>query len=51
VFEDVTPCILDEVEIYNYALDAAAIAQNYANRTGTSVCPVPQDYELDGDAE
>jgi hypothetical protein len=49
VFEDVTPCILDEVEIYNYALDAAAIAQNYANRTGTSVCPVPQDYDLDGD--
>lgn len=47
IFEDVTPCILDEVEIYNYAMDAATIAQNYANRTGLAVCPTPLPYDLD----
>lgn len=51
IFEDysVTPCILDEVEIYNYALDAAVIAQTYADMTDTAVCPAPQMYDLDGD--
>ncbi len=49
IFEDVTPCVLDEVEIYNYALDAATIAQNYADVTGTPVCPAPLQYDLDGD--
>ena len=50
-FEDVTPGILDEVEIYNYALDAVAIAQIYADMTGTTVCPdsVALAYDLDGD--
>ncbi len=51
IFEggSVTPCILDEVEIYNYALDAATIAQTYANMTETAVCPAPLIYDLDGD--
>jgi len=48
VFEAFTPCTLDEVEIYNYALDAATIAQIYANITGVAFCPVPQAYDLDG---
>lgn len=39
----------DEVEIYNYALDAEAIAQAYADVTGTAICTNPQAYDLDGD--
>jgi hypothetical protein len=39
----------DEVEVYNYALDAATIAQKYADISGTTVCTVPQAYDLDGD--
>jgi len=38
----------DEVEIYNYALDAETIAQTYANVTGSDVC-LEQAYDLDGD--
>jgi hypothetical protein len=51
VFVDasVTACLLDEVEIYNYALDGATIAQKYADIAGKAVCPVPQLYDLDGD--
>jgi hypothetical protein len=51
VFDDasVTACILDEVEIYNYALDATAIAQRYADIMGVAVCPAVQLYDLDGD--
>jgi hypothetical protein len=45
----VSACVLDEVEIYNYALDAAAIAQIYADLKGEGVCPTPQAYDLDGD--
>ncbi|MBN2211685.1 MAG: immunoglobulin domain-containing protein [Sedimentisphaerales bacterium] len=41
--------IYDDVEIYNYALDAATIAQTYADATGTGVCPTPQAYDFDGD--
>ncbi len=48
-FDDVTPCILDEVEIYNYALDAATIAQTYADIANAAVCPAPQLYDLDDD--
>lgn len=40
--------IYDEVEIYNYALDAATIAQTYADLTGTNVC-LSQMYDLDND--
>jgi hypothetical protein len=47
-FESFTPCTLDEVEIYNYALDAATIAQTYANITDTVVCSGIQAYDLDG---
>lgn len=47
----VTPCILDEVEIYNYALDAAAIAQTYANVTGTAICADVQPYDLNSDCK
>lgn len=49
IFEDVTPCILDEVEIYNYALDAETIARNYADITGTAVCPAPLAHDLNSD--
>ena len=45
----VTACILDEVEIYNYALDGDTIAQTYATLSGNSVCPAPHDYDLSGD--
>ncbi|HOL88416.1 MAG TPA: immunoglobulin domain-containing protein [Anaerohalosphaeraceae bacterium] len=45
----VTAGILDEVEIYNYALDAAEIAQKYADITRTSVCPAPLQHDLNGD--
>lgn len=38
----------DEVAIYNYALDAAAIAQAYADVTGTDVC-LGQALDLDND--
>ena len=50
-FEGFSPCVLDEVSIYNYALDAAAIAQTYADVSGARVCPDPQvpAYDLDGD--
>lgn len=47
----VIPCTLDEVAIYNYALDAVTIAQNYASATGTAVCPDPSTpgNDLTGD--
>jgi hypothetical protein len=50
-FEGFSPCVLDEVSIYNYALDAATIAQTYADVTGARVCPNPHvpAYDLDGD--
>ena len=50
VIEDwsITPGVLDEVKIYNYALDAETIAQNFADMTGNAVCPVPLAYDLDG---
>jgi hypothetical protein len=38
----------DEIEIYNYALDAATIAQTYATLSGNNVC-LTQTYDLDGD--
>ena len=40
--------IYDEVEIYNYALDATTIAQTYADMTVTDVC-LGQTYDLDDD--
>ncbi|MBN2842959.1 MAG: hypothetical protein JXM68_07705, partial [Sedimentisphaerales bacterium] len=40
--------IYDEVVIYNYALSADQIAQNYANVTGLDVC-LGQQYDLNGD--
>ena len=40
--------IYDEIEIYNYALDATAVAQIYADLTGTGVC-FDQAYDLNGD--
>ncbi|MGE4285787.1 MAG: LamG-like jellyroll fold domain-containing protein [Phycisphaerae bacterium] len=40
--------IYDEVEIYNYALDAATIAQTYANITGSNVC-LGQTNDLNDD--
>ncbi len=39
--------LFDEVEIYNYALDAETIAQIYANISGQDVC-LGQVYDLDG---
>ena len=40
--------LYDEVEIYNYALDAEVIAQKYANLSGNDVC-LGQIYDFDGD--
>lgn len=45
----VSPAVIDEVEIYNYVLDAATIAQNYADITGAAVCPAPLANDLTGD--
>jgi hypothetical protein len=42
--------IYDEVEIYNYALDAATIARTYADLTGKNVC-LGQPYDLDHDCK
>jgi hypothetical protein len=41
----------DEVEIYNYALSAATIAQTYANITATAVCPSVPAYDFDGNCK
>lgn len=38
----------DEVEIYNYVLDAETIAQKYADVTGQSVCVEQPENDLDG---
>jgi hypothetical protein len=46
-----TAGVYDEVEIYNYALDAATIAQNYATVTSTPVCPAALDYDQNGDCK
>ena len=43
--------VYDNVAIYNYALDAEAIAQIYADTTGQSVCDAEQAYDLDGDCK
>ncbi|HOM74907.1 MAG TPA: immunoglobulin domain-containing protein [Anaerohalosphaeraceae bacterium] len=40
--------IYDEIEIYNYALDAETIAQKYADLAGTNVC-LSQTYDLNND--
>lgn len=40
--------IYDEVEIYNFALDAETIAKTYADLTGSNVC-LGQAYDLDND--
>lgn len=48
-FEGFTPCVLDEVAIYNYALEAETIAQMYANVAGRPICPEQLPYDLDGD--
>lgn len=45
----VTAGTYDEIEIYNYALDAATVAQKYADLTETAVCAGIQAYDLDGD--
>ena len=47
--DKITPCILDEVKIYNYAVDATAVAETYAELSGSSVCPVPLENDLTGD--
>ena len=41
----------DEVEIYNYALDAVTIAQKYATMANAAVCPAPHDYDQNGDCK
>jgi hypothetical protein len=39
---------IDEVHVYNYALDKWAIAQMYANEGGKSVCPELPKYDFNG---
>ena len=46
-----TAGVYDEVEIYNYALDATTIAQNYATVTGQAVCPGELENDLTGDCK
>jgi hypothetical protein len=45
----VTAGLLDEVEIYNYALTGTEIAQKYADITQQSVCPAPLENDLNDD--
>jgi hypothetical protein len=45
--------VLDDVRIYNYALDAVTVAYAYADITGRTACADPRDpvlvaYDLDG---
>ncbi len=49
--EQFTAGVYDEVEIYNYALDSATIAQKYATMANTAVCPAPQEYDQNGDCK
>jgi hypothetical protein len=39
---------IDEVHVFNYALDKWAIAQMYANEGGKSVCPELPQYDFNG---
>jgi hypothetical protein len=39
---------IDEVHVYNYALDKWAIAQMYANDGGKSACPELPQYDFNG---
>lgn len=48
-YRNVVGARYDEVEIYNYALDAETIAQNYADITGQSLCPEQPMYDLNAD--
>jgi hypothetical protein len=48
---NITAGTYDNVEIYNYALDAATIAQTYADITDTAVCSGIQAYDLNGDCK
>ncbi len=50
-FESVTACTLDEVKIYNYPRDEFAIAQEYANISGVSICPVNPAYDFNNDCK
>ena len=47
-FDAVTACTLDEVKIYNYALDPITIAQEYADGAGVNVCPENPPFDLSG---
>lgn len=49
--QSVSPAVIDEVEIYNYALSPEAIAQMYANVEGVPVCPVLLPNDLNGDCK
>jgi Concanavalin A-like lectin/glucanases superfamily len=50
-FEGFMACVLDDVSIYNYAQDAATIAQTYADITQTNVCPEHPTYDLNGNCK
>ena len=41
--------VADDVAIYNYALDPIAVAQTYANATGTEVCVTYPEMDLSHD--
>ncbi|MBE0537528.1 MAG: immunoglobulin domain-containing protein [Phycisphaerae bacterium] len=48
--------VLDDIQIYNYALDAVTIAYLNTDLTGRTVCANPRDpilaaYDLDGDCQ
>jgi len=42
---------LDDVRIWNYALDAVAVARLYSEMTGEAVCPSYPAYDLNEDCE
>ena len=48
-FDGYITCSLDDVSIFNYALDGIAIAQAYANATGQDVCPENPTHDYNDD--
>jgi len=43
--------VLDDVRIYNYALDPVSAVKLYAEVTGNPGCPYPLAYDLSGDCQ
>ena len=45
------PGLIDDLRIYNYAIDAFKVAQLYTDVMGGAVCAEAPEYDFDGDCE